>query len=273
MMNENLIQSFIDVMPYLSEIFQIDCNILVSTSEKFIAVNPGNKLKVNVKVGDPNTSNLVENILKNKKVTVTETPPGYYDVPSKSIVYPVVSDDGIARILISLTQDVENQVAIKEISDSIFNSLEQLGAGADNIALDSQDLANNVSNIESFITETQNKIKEIDKVIQNIKDIASRSNLLSLNAAIEAARAGDAGRGFSVVASEMGKLANISKESSVKVEKSLTEIQTAIKTIGVGISKIGTTSESQAAATEEISATTNEIVQTSKKLAEISKNF
>ena len=168
---------------------------------------------------------------------------------------------------------VENQVAIKEISDSIFNSLEQLGAGADNIALDSQDLANNVSNIESFITETQNKIKEIDKVIQNIKDIASRSNLLSLNAAIEAARAGDAGRGFSVVASEMGKLANISKESSVKVEKSLTEIQTAIKTIGVAISKIETTSESQAAATEEISATTNEIVQISKKLAEISKNF
>lgn len=273
-MNEKLIQSFMDVMPYLGEIFQIDCSIAVTTREKHLFVVSGNKVKSSVKSGDPNQTNeILENVLKSKKSFSIRTPPGYYSIPTKTLIYPVESDDGIARMVIAVTKDLENEADIEKISDSLFNSLEQLGKGVDEIALDSQSLATNVSEIITFVDQTRNKINEIDKIIQTIKDMASQSNLLSLNASIEAARAGQSGRGFSVVASEMGKLANISKESSGKVEKSLLEIKNAIETIGRGIAKIGATSENQAAATEEISATTSEIVHVSRRLTEISKNI
>lgn len=71
--------------------------------------------------------------------------------------------------------------------------------------------------------------KEIENIIGAIEDIASQTNLLSLNASIEAARAGDAGKGFAVVAGQIGKLAADSAKSAVNtrelIQKTLEEIE------------------------------------------------
>ena len=81
---------------------------------------------------------------------------------------------------------------------------------------------------------------EISKIIDTIKDITDRTNLLALNASIEAARAGDAGRGFSVVADEIGKLADNNTQSAKVIENLIGNIQNTISGTISSINNIGT---------------------------------
>ena len=73
------------------------------------------------------------------------------------------------------------------------------------------------------------RTKQINIIVRSVNEIASRTNLLSLNASIEASRAGNAGRGFSVVASEIRKLAEKSKSSVGNIKELVDDIQKSVK--------------------------------------------
>ena len=75
------------------------------------------------------------------------------------------------------------------------------------------------------IRQLAERSTEIGQISDTISDIASQTNLLALNAAIEAARAGEAGRGFSVVAEEVRKLAEESNSAALRIAELITDIQ------------------------------------------------
>ena len=125
------------------------------------------------------------------------------------------------------TQDIGRD--IDEVSDNV----EELNAYAGEMktscvaAMDalnklitqSTEVQNSVREIGETIGSTNESAKEISKFSQAITEIASQTNLLSLNASIEAARAGDAGKGFAVVATEIGQLAVQSSNSAEEIKK------------------------------------------------------
>lgn len=267
------LQALIDIAPYLEELIDEEISFAIMNNEQYLLTQNTKNLTNDIKAGDPHTfdEGMLE-ILKSKKKVVKNMPATYFKVPVKTVLTPVINDDGeSADTMVIVCKDISKQVEIDELIQSLSSSFEQINKGTEDIAADSQSLAAFVNDMMSFAEETQKKISEIDSIIQVIKNISSQSNLLALNASIEAARAGEAGRGFSVVATEMGKLSKLSKDSADKVASTLTSMKNAFETITGNIGKISNSSESQVAATQQISSTVNDVFSAVKHLAEVAK--
>ncbi|MDQ8731993.1 methyl-accepting chemotaxis protein [Bradyrhizobium sp. LHD-71] len=176
------------------------------------------------------------------------------------------------------SRDVSDNVqSVAAASEEITSSVNEISRQVQESSRVAQSAVQQAQMTDASIAELAQAAARIGDVVKLITAVAEQTNLLALNATIEAARAGEAGRGFAVVASEVKALAaqtaKATEEISTQIEgmQSATETSVnAIREIGKTISSISEISSTIAAAVEEQGAATKEIARNMQEAARLS---
>lgn len=166
----------------------------------------------------------------------------------------------------ALAESGFNRIETDVLSSNLAGNFIEISSNVEVLTADSQSISINQRELVSEINQIRNNIVEVTKVLHSITKIADQTKILGINAAVEAARIGTLGKSFAVVAEEIRKLSETTKQTVDAVGKINEMVEHSIATTMKSANKTLETTDSQSASMDKLSGTIQDSVALAEKL-------
>ncbi|PWK13391.1 methyl-accepting chemotaxis protein [Tumebacillus permanentifrigoris] len=263
----DILQAYLSLSKVLPELLnKQDLAIWATDMEKFLIFDTYGRFNIKLKAGDLLTPGGTPALVVQTRQKITRmVPRDVYGVICQTTAIPV---EGGA---IGISLGVENEYTLQASLSDLDQAFEQIGDSGHRIADNAGGLSDFMNTLLQTVEATNGELQKIDNVGSLIKGIADRSRLISLNALIESARAGEHGRSFSVVAKEMQKLSEETAKSILNVRTTLENIHTLFDQVQSLIHEAESKVRTQSAATQEIASALQEVAVSVRDIGKLSK--
>ena len=271
-----IVHAFETFAPVLAELLPEGGVIAVTDRQKYVKKQGSKKFDIaQLTVGTPLREGSVQaETLKQTRVVIQETDEKVFGFPLLGAAAPLIDEESgavVGSFSLAIPRKLVKQ--LKEVAGTLDQGLTGVSASIQQITAATNDVSGNQSRLHAEIEKVKGQLDDINGVMGFIKDIADETKMLGLNAAIEAARVGDAGRGFGVVAEEIRKLSEESKKTVAQIKELTREIEKSMQeTAGASQSTLAVTEETSAAI-EEVNASVEEMTGLANQLTEMASSL
>lgn len=158
---------------------------------------------------------------------------------------------------------------IQSYFNELYAAIQQAVAAVEQVASSSEELAATSQETANTADIAFQEVRNTASILEIIRQVSKRTNLLGLNASIEAARAGDNGRGFSVVAVEVRKLAQECNVSAEKIDEMLNRFRSSVESVLKNVEQSNMITQEQAKANENIAEMLNSLQKIGDNLMDL----
>ncbi|MFZ5642637.1 MAG: methyl-accepting chemotaxis protein [Bacillota bacterium] len=274
MSSNSYMQKYIEVAPILKEVLGTDYAITISDTESFVCYIPGAELDHKLKAGAPVTPGTVTyRCLHEGRRIVTMADSKAFGFPYMGKVVCIRDENNRIAGTLGFWLPTTRVESMSSMSEKMHGAVSNILSYITNLSASAEELASTVQTINVNTQQMQEDVHNTDSILQLINEVSSQTHLLGLNAAIEAARAGDHGRGFNVVAEEIRKLAGRTNTSVKDIKDIINLVKGHIEALAAQISEISAVAEEQAATSQGVISFIQEIEQFSETLKKLANEL
>lgn len=271
---DDTLKQFISLAKTIKNLFSDDVAITISDCEKIVEHIDSNDFTFDYQVGQYiKPDEPMAKVIQYNKEEIFIIPEEIFGVAIKSRIVPIrdANDKVIGTIVVA--NSLNNQYKLRQVAGQFAASSDEISASTEELSIAATDLSTYMVKLAESQEDMTKQVDNSTKILEMINAVAKNTRILGFNAGIEAARSGEYGRGFSVVAKEITKLADQSAESVKEIRQLLDGLKDKVLDVASIIKDSVEIAQNQSASIEEISKNMQYLAQVADDIEEMAKKI